>query len=169
MATEPDITPYVPSQEAKDLHAKHLAQAWTDQQASTDAFDNNLLTFSSAALGLSIAFIKDIVPLEGAEWLKTLYFSWGAFAGCILVTISSFQIAAQAQVAHQKTLADYYLRSDNNAMNRKSGWFKALPYCAGVGSLLLLLGIVSTLVFASKNVSHYKESKAWQMTTKQKK
>jgi uncharacterized membrane protein len=169
MATEPDITPYVPSQEAKDLHAKHLAQAWTDQQASTDAFDNNLLTFSSAALGLSIAFIKDIVPLEGAEWLKTLYFSWGAFAACILVTISSFQIAAQAQVAHQKTLADYYLRGDNNAMNRKSRWFKALPYCAGVGSLLLLLGIVSTLVFASKNVSHYKESKAWQMTTKQKK
>ena len=169
MATEPDITPYVPSQEAKDLHAKHLAQAWTDQQASTDAFDNNLLTFSSAALGLSIAFIKDIVPLEGAEWLKTLYFSWGAFAGCILVTIASFQIAAQAQFAHQKTLADYYLRGDNNAINRKSGWSKALPYCAGVGSLLLLLGIVSTLVFASKNVSHYKESKAWQMTTKQKK
>lgn len=169
MAAEPDITPYVPSQEAKDLHAKHLAQAWADQQASTDAFDNNLLTFSSAALGLSIAFIKDIVPLENAEWLKTLYFSWGAFAGCILVTIGSFQVAARAQFAHQKTLADYYLRGDSNAINRKSGWSKALPYCAGVGSLFLLLGIISTLVFASNNVSHYKESKAWQMTTKQKK
>ena len=168
MAIEADVTPYVPSQEAKDLHAKHLAQAWADQQASTDAFDNNLLTFSSAALGLSVAFIKDIVPLENAEWLKTLYFSWGAFAGCILVTITSFQIAAQAQSAHQKTLADYYLRGDNTAIKRKSGWSWALPYCAGAGSLLLLLGIVSTLVFASKNVSHYKGSRAWQMTTKQK-
>ena len=88
-----DSSPYVPSQDAKDLHAKHIAQAWSDQQASTDAFDNNLLTFSSAALGLSIAFIKDIVPLENAEWLKTLYFSWAAFAGCISITIASFQIA----------------------------------------------------------------------------
>ena len=109
------------------------------------------------------------MPLENAEWLKTLYLSWGAFAGCILITIASFQIAAQAQLVHQKMLADYYLRGDSTAIDRKSGWSRALPYCAGVGSLLLLLEIVSTLVFASKNVSHYKESKAWQMTTKQKK
>ena len=169
MAAGSTSTPYVPSPEAKELHAKHIAQAWMDQQASTDAFDNNLLTFSSAALGLSIAFIKDIVPLESAEWLKTLYFSWAAFAGCILVTIASFQVAVQAQLAQQKTLSDYYLLGDHSAIERKSRWSRALPICAGIGSVFLLLGIVLTLVFASLNVSHYKESKAWQTTTKQRK
>ena len=48
--------------EGKELYAKHIAQTWSDQQASSDSFDNNLLTFSSAALGLSLAFIKDVVP-----------------------------------------------------------------------------------------------------------
>jgi hypothetical protein len=74
MATEPPITQYVPTDEARKLHASHTAQAWADQQASSDSFDNNLLAFSSGALGLSVAFVKDIVPLETAEWLRTLYF-----------------------------------------------------------------------------------------------
>ena len=148
------------------LHATHLTQAWADQQASSDSFDNNLLTFSSGALGLSIAFIKDIVPLEHAEWLSTLYFSWSMFAGCIIVTVASFQIAARAAMAHAKFLDEYYLFGDENALRRKSIWVRLLPWCAGVGSLFLLLGIFSTIFFASKNITHYKESKVWQTTTK---
>ncbi len=151
---------------ALNLHATHLAQAWTDQQASTDSFDNNLLTFSSGALGLSIAFIKDIVPLEHAEWLKTLYFSWFMFGCCIIVTVASFQIAARAAMAHIKVLDDYYIDGDETALTRKSPWEKSLPWCAGLGSLFLVLGIFSTIFFASKNVTHYKESKVWQTTTK---
>lgn len=169
MATEDETPPYEPSQEAKDLYAKHIAQAWTDQQASSDAFDNNLLSFSSAALGLSVAFVKDVVPLDSAEWLRILYSSWIAFASCILVTIASFQIAVRAQFAHQKTLADYYLKGDAKAIERTNPWTNALPFCAGIGSVCLLVGIVCTIIFASHNVSHYKESKAWQMTTRQRK
>ncbi len=161
--------PYVPSEQAKEFHAKHLAQAWADQQASTDAFDNNLLTFSSAALGLSVAFIKDVVPLENAEWLKALYFSWVSFGGCIIVTIASFQISAQAQRIHSTALTDYYLKGDQTAISRSSCWSRALPWCSIVGSLLLFLGIASTLFFTSRNVSHYKEMKSWQTMTKAKK
>jgi hypothetical protein len=167
--TSPSREPYVPSAQAEDFHAKHLAQAWADQQASTDAFDNNLLTFSSAALGLSVAFIKDVIPLESAEWLKTLYFSWAAFGGCIVITIASFQISAQAQRVHSTALTDYYLKGDETAIGRRSGWSRALPWCSVIGSLLLFLGIASTLFFASKNVSHYKEMKSWQTTIKARK
>lgn len=153
------------SNQAQDLYLKHVTQAWTDQQASSDSFDNNLLTFSSAALGLSIAFIKDIVPLEQAEWLKFLYGSWIAFAVCIVVTVFSFQIAAQAQRAHTIALADYYLKSDASALTRSSAWSKLLPVCSLLGSLCLLVGIGCTLLFASKNVTHFKEMKRWQATS----
>lgn len=166
MATTSVSEPYVPSQDAKDLYAKHVAQAWADQQASSDAFDSNLLTFSSAALGLSIAFIKDIVPLEHAEWLWDLYLSWAAFGACILVTIASYQVSVQAQIAHTAVLADYYLRGDEKALTRRSRWSDALPLCAGGGSVLLLVGIAATLLFAAHNVSHYKEAKLWQTITK---
>jgi hypothetical protein len=150
---------YIPNAEAKDLYAKHVAQAWTDQQASSDSFDNNLLTFSSGALGLSIAFIKDIVPLDRADWMGCLYLSWVAFAVCILVTIASFQIAARANAAHTKVLADYYRRGDESALERTNRWSVALPWCSLMGGAFLLIGITSTLLFAAHNVSHFKEAK----------
>lgn len=165
MESTPPIPPHQPSDYAKELYAKHAAQAWIDQQASSDAFDNNLLVYSSAALGISIAFIKDIVPLEHAEWLRTLYLSWFSFAGCMIVTIASFQFSVQAQRAHTGFLSDYYLKGDDTAITRQSWWSRLIPVCAGVGSALFLMGIISTLLFASLNVTHFKEAKAWQTIT----
>lgn len=166
MATTPPVQPFAPTEEAKKLYEKHVTQAWADQQAQSDAFDTNLLTYSSAALGLSIAFIKDIVPLEQAEWLKTLYLSWFCFAGCMVLTIASFQFSAQAQRAHTVFLTDYYLRGDETAITKQSWWSRLIPWCAWIGSGLFLIGIISTLLFASRNVTHFKETKAWQTTHK---
>jgi hypothetical protein len=78
------------------LHDALAAQARTDQQASSDSFDNQLLTFSSALLGLSLAFIKDIVPLNIAVWMPCLYSSWVVLAICILSTIASFRGSEEA-------------------------------------------------------------------------
>jgi len=169
MGTAPALPPFIPTDAARTTYSQQVAQAWTDQQASSDSFDNNLLTFSSAALGLSLAFIKDIVPLEHAEWLKTLYLSWGAFAGCIVVTIASFRVSVQAQRAHEGFLAEYYLRGREEYFNKRSRWSDALPWCALVGSTLFVAGIILTLAFASQNVSHLKEMGKWQTTTSQKK
>jgi len=51
-------------QEARrwELYKAHLQQAWGSIDSSTDSFDQALLAVSSGALGLSLAFIKDIVP-----------------------------------------------------------------------------------------------------------
>jgi len=162
VGTTSSSPPYTPTPEAKDLYSKHVVQAWADQQASSDSFDNNLLTVSSAALGLSIAFIKDIVPLENAEWLASLYVSWVSFGTCIMVTIASFQIAAMAQKEHSKYLADYYLKGDTSVLNKINPWAKLLPWCALAGSVLMLAGILATLTFAAHNVTHFKEIKIWQ-------
>lgn len=148
----------------RETYNKHVAQAWADQQASSDAFDNNLLTFSSAALGLSLAFIKDVVPLQSAEWLRWLYCSWISFGGCIVVTIASFQFAVQSQRLHSQLLARFYLQNQQHAFDKANPWTRAITTCAVTGSLLLVLGVISTVVFASKNVTHYKEMKRWQTT-----
>src|ERR1700683_2167793 len=79
------------------LYNDHKKQAWEDIQSSTDSYDQSLLTLSSGVLALSIAFIKDIVPLQDVVWLGLLYVSWAAFAFCILATVVSFQIAIKTQ------------------------------------------------------------------------
>ena len=140
----------------------HVQQAWTDQQASSDSFDNNLLTFSAAALGLSITFLKDVVPLDQVEWIATLYCSWVCFSMCALVTIASFQIAVQVQKVHAKSIAAYYLEGDLDAFSRSSCWHKMLPACMTVGSIFFCLGITLTIIFTANNISHVKEIKRWQ-------
>jgi len=142
-----------PPERFESLHDKHVSQAWADQQASSDEFDKSLLTFSSSALGLSLAFIKDVVPLDKAGWLPYLLLSWVSFAGCIIVTIASFQFSIQAQKAHIKYLHKYYLENRPEFYNKKSAWSIAVTVCAIVGSILFLAGLVATIVFAWENIS----------------
>lgn len=136
-----------------DLYHKHAAQAWTDQQASSDDFDKNLLTLSSGALGVSLAFIKDIVPLKDAVMVCWLYVSWATFAACIIATIFSFPLSIQAQKVHVEYLYRYYIEGKQEFLNRESGWSKAVTVCAAVGAIFFTAGLVATLVFAFVNVS----------------
>src|SRR5450432_4413578 len=78
-------------------YCKHRDQAWDDIKASSDEFDKSLLTFSSGTLGLSLAFIKDIVKLESAVALSWLYWSWVFLTSCIVITILSYRFSIAAQ------------------------------------------------------------------------
>lgn len=137
----------------EELYDTHSNQARADQQASSDQFDKSLLTFSSGALGLSLAFIKDIVPLGQAGWLPWLYLSWISFACCIAVTIASFQFGIQAQKTYLDYLYKYYIECKNDFLNKKSAWSRLVTVCAVAGSLFFLTGLVGTMVFVCENVS----------------
>jgi hypothetical protein len=137
----------------KELYDSLAAQARTDQQASSDAFDKSLLTFSSGALGLSLAFIKDVVPLDKAGWLPWLYLSWIAFASCIGVTIASFQLGIQAQKTHLDYLYEYYIECKDEFFNKKNCWTKAVTSCAVAGATFFLAGLIGTMIFVLENIS----------------
>jgi hypothetical protein len=65
---DPAQVPTPPPEDARRLalYDEHRKQTWQDIQSSTDNFDKNLLTVSSAALGFSLAFIKDFTHLPTA-------------------------------------------------------------------------------------------------------
>ena len=50
-------------------------------QSGSDNYDQSLLTLSSGALALSLAFIKDVVALKDAHHVWMLFASWFAFVG----------------------------------------------------------------------------------------
>jgi len=62
--------------------------------ASLQEFDRAILTLSAGSLGLSLAFIKDVVPLRNAVHLGFLFGSWYLFGSSVLLTLISF-IASQ--------------------------------------------------------------------------
>ncbi len=138
-----------------ELYNDHKKQAWQDIQSSTDSYDQSLLTLSSGALGLSIAFIKDIVPLQQATWLWLLYSSWVAFAGCILTTVVSFQIAIETQKELLVNCGKYYIDADDSYRDKRGKFSKILTGCTMVAGGLFVLALACTIVFAVANVEGY--------------
>lgn len=73
------------------------------------AYDKAILALAGAALTLSLAFTKDLVPLNTARHVWLLFASWGGFVLTLLVNISGFMISIRhAQI--QKSEARKWLR-----------------------------------------------------------
>jgi hypothetical protein len=142
----------------RELYDKHEQQAWQDIQTTTDRFDQSMLTLSSAALGVSVAFIKDIVPFAQAVWSLLLYASWICFSLCIVVTVLSFQVSRAALKQHLDYLKRCYLDGDRRFFNKQSLAAKMLPVMSWTAATFFVLGIVSTLVFCGVNVANARRS-----------
>lgn len=143
-----------------DLHAQHKSRIWEDIQSSTDSFDQSLLTLSSGALGLSLAFIKDIVPLADAVWISLIFASWIAFALCILTTVTSFLLSVKANRQQLGYIDQYYIHRKDDALDKQSssGYVKWLDGCTLAGIVLFIVGLFCTIMFACKNVARYQMS-----------
>lgn len=100
------------TEELRKTRSAELAVIRTRQSSNTQMFDKAILTLSSAGLGVSLAFIKDIVPLDKAisVWgLKTtivLYVSWGLFVAAIVTTLYSFIASLQELQKQSKQIDD---------------------------------------------------------------
>jgi hypothetical protein len=134
------------------LYDEHRKQAWEDLQNSSDNFDKSVLTLSSGALGLSLSFIKDIVPLNHAMWLLLLYLSWSLFGLCIVLTVLSYQFGIRAQKEHLRNLPDYYLQGDEKASKQKGRSWRAVEAFSLLSAGLFTLGLICTVVFCIKNL-----------------
>ncbi len=118
----------------EELHDEYRKKVWEDTKSGTENFDKYLLTFSSGALGLSLAFIKDVAPIGRAVWIPSLLASWVAFLLCILVTLVSFRISILALEGMVPYLDEFYLRNNAEAFDkhRESRLTKAVEWCAWV-------------------------------------
>jgi hypothetical protein len=131
---------------------KYRDKAWDDITASSDDFDKSLLTYASGTLGLSLAFIKDIVKIDSATALPCLYWSWIFLTACIVITIASFRISIEAQKRHLITAQRVFLEDDEEASNKGNAWSTLLDICAYVGATFFLAGVVTTVLFVYLNV-----------------
>jgi hypothetical protein len=136
----------------QDLYDAHLKQTWQDIQSSTDDFDKNLLAVSSAALGFSIAFIKDIVHLPTASWHSVLFASWLLFVACIVITVFSFRLSVAALNKHLEYLHCYYENKDEKFLTKKSTAGIVLNWFTWAAAACFFAGILCTIAFCVKNL-----------------
>lgn len=78
---------------------------------SIEQFDKNIMFIASGALGISFAFIKDIVNLPNAICTNQLMWAWGTFATVICLSLIGHFISMQGHswaAAHQHLEDDVY-------------------------------------------------------------
>jgi hypothetical protein len=158
-ASAPDSAPAEADDALRwELFNDHKKQAWADIQSSTDSYDQALLTLSSGVLGLSIAFIKEIVPLQYATWLALLYVSWVAFVLCILTTVISFQVAKATQNEHLDHCWRFYVERDDSYRQNRGKYSRALTGCTIVAGALFVLALACTINFRDSQCSEVFEN-----------
>ena len=127
----------------KDMRQEE-AQSYRDQ-------DQAILTLSSAALAVSLAFIADLEGTPTATW--TLVASWAGFAVAILSTLLSFATSRSGIDAMIKSAERYYVHGDRDALGgpkpKSLAWTKGLNLTAAAA---FAIGIVLTIVFVALNI-----------------
>jgi hypothetical protein len=143
---------------AEKLHDEYRRKIWEDTKSGTENFDKYMLTFSSGALALSLAFIKDVVPIGKAIWIPSLISSWIAFVLCILVTLISFRISIRALEKMGPCVDAFYLEGKTEAFNKhlESFWTKAVDWCAYFAISFFILGLTFTMMFVGANIREAK-------------
>ncbi len=166
----PDVqpSPFASPQPSEDrtthpVFVEQLKQAWADSQSGSDEFDKSILTYSSVGLGISLVFLKDIVPLPNAVGLYLLYASWVAFGVAILVTVASFHLSVMALEDHIENLNKYALSGRQEDLNPPNGKASVLKFLKWVSGFCFVLAVAGTIVFSIWNIikaKHMSESKS---------
>jgi hypothetical protein len=136
--------------EKRRLLAETRADLLKRQLSNAENYDKAVLSLSTAFLGFSLAFLKDLVPIHLAELRCFLYGSWMALAGSVLCTIVSFWVSQRATDVQLKKAEDYYLCDDQSAL-RKSRIAKATDWVNAAAGVLFVLGLSLTTAFVSLN------------------
>jgi len=140
----------------QELRLKLYAETRSDllkrQLSNSENADRAILSVSTASLGFSLAFLKDVVPLQGAIFSFLPYLSWAFFVLSIVVTLLSF-FASQKAINEQLELANkYYIERDDTAIGIRSKFASITEGLNISGAALLVIGLLSTCIFVGVNL-----------------
>ena len=77
-------------QNRQELYKNTREDLLKRQLSNSERLDNAILTLSTGVLALSLAFIKDIVPVKMAAHLWLIKTSWRLLGLSIVLTLLSF-------------------------------------------------------------------------------
>lgn len=127
----------------------HLLNA---RQSSYEQFDKAILTLSTGGLGLSLVFIKDIIPLAEAVCISLLLTSWVLFVAAILSTLSSFVLSQYATDKQLYYAEQYYLHKKEEYHTKRNPFATATKVSNIVSGACFFVAVVCTVTFASINI-----------------
>ncbi|MGX9782196.1 hypothetical protein [Janthinobacterium lividum] len=144
---------FEPSEERKKLYATYWAEAQTRLRLSSDSFDKAILTYSSSGLAVSLAFLKDIVPIKTALYPIMLYVSWGCFVISTGLTVLSFLASYKSQEIALDHAGKYYMEGREEFLGKETWHSCAIVWLNRCAGAAFISALVATSVFVGINLS----------------
>lgn len=132
-------------EERKSLISAELEQA--------RHFDKYILTLAAGTFGLSLLFIRQIVPQPetGTVWL--LVAAWVAFALSILLTLVSFLLSQLAYRKQREILEKSYEEDNEQGAEVSTNKFATCTQFLNWTSMsLFIIGVVFLVIFSATNL-----------------
>jgi hypothetical protein len=140
--------------ELEKVKEKFLDALWADFRYSISKSDDQALLISSGALGVSLTFVKDVVPLQDSICMGFFYASIFCFAFTIMVGFINHRISA-------RTIWKRYVELNNTDLSKPgtAPKQKLNPWIERINSTLtisLIAGIFLLITYCIINISNYK-------------
>ena len=116
------------------------------------AFDKAILTLASGALGLSLTFIRQIIPNIKNGTIHLLENAWISFGISILITLISFLTSIFACRKGIKILEGEYINENKNKKCKNINYLAIITTCLSILSIISF--IIGTFFLASFSINN---------------
>jgi len=116
------------------------------EQKAQDDYDKTVLTLSGGALGITIAFINDIIGSDHVINSKYIFCSWILWTISMTAILLSFYTSVNAM---RKAIEQVDKRETNN---KPAGWDTATGILNIIGGLSFIIGVVFAVIFTYSNL-----------------
>jgi len=124
--------------------ARHRQWLLSAYQEASRSFDKAIMTLAGGALGISIAFIRDVAPEPVHKW--ALWTAWLLLASSLLLILASF-------LASQRAILDMVRQIDANVETVTRGRAAKATDCLNVlAAVSFVSGVVFLAIFALYNL-----------------
>jgi hypothetical protein len=147
------IETYVMSEDSRKLLEKYREDNGKRSLSNTENYDRSILTLSSAMLGFSLAFIRDLASVDSVECRFLLPLSWVTFLLTIVTVLISFRVSESALEEALKNAEKYYRDGDHNALSASNIYVSINQKLNFLSGVLFTLASLLTIIFVSLNFS----------------
>lgn len=134
------------------MFADLKAELFKRELSNAENFDKAILAYSTGALGVSLAFLKDFIPITKAVHAWLLYGSWSLFVVSIIATTLSY-VTSQLGISRQQEINEaYYLDGKEEALRERNFWAVFTEWLNFLSGLIFICGIIFTTLFVALNL-----------------
>lgn len=146
-----DVSDYDNSEKLYEVYLKEEEELSKRDLSNVENLDKAILSLSSAGLGLSLVFIRNVVELAAATHVWLLHISWLMFVLAITSTLLSYLFGQRALDKQRELIEKYYLEGDEDAGQQTSLASRITRFLSYVSVFTYIAAVVCTAFFIGLN------------------